>query len=68
VTGELALVGEAGARRDLGQGEVTLRPQELPRASLMTAYAGGLRDVMLSPRLLAVLREYWATYRPTSSS
>ncbi|HJZ53317.1 MAG TPA: tyrosine-type recombinase/integrase [Gemmataceae bacterium] len=22
------------------------------------------RDVMLSPRLLAVLREYWATYRP----
>jgi integrase/recombinase XerD len=64
------------------------------RASLMTAYAGGLRlsevtrlrvedidsarmviharqgkghkdrDVMLSPRLLAVLREYWTACRP----
>jgi integrase/recombinase XerD len=26
------------------------------------------RDVMLSPRLLAVLRAYWATYRPRASA
>ena len=46
---------------------VSLRPSDIDsRRQVIRIHQGKGRYVMLSPRLLAVLRDYWRTFRPTS--
>ena len=46
---------------------VSLRPADIDsRRQVIRIHQGKDRYVMLSPRLLAVLRDYWRTFRPTS--
>ena len=58
----------AGLAR-VGSGQPTARPTSTAGVRVIRVQQGkGRKDryVMLSPRLLAVLRDYWRTFRPTS--